>query len=95
MNIEKFVNEYLKDHRRDILLDPYNGLVEFVEAFQDKLTEGAAEGVIEEVSFSNGEQHNTICFSFDEESLHVENRIWVPRCGKDGDKVRVVVIKEN
>ncbi len=95
MNIEEFVNKYLKEHRHEVLLNPYNGVVDFAKAFQEKLMEDAMEGVIEEVSFNNGEQHNTIRFSFDEESLHVENRIWFPRCGKDGDKVRMIIIKEN
>lgn len=60
-----------------------------------KMLEEAVEGEIEEVSFNNGEKHNTVRFSFDEESLHVENRIWFPRSGKDGDKVRIVILKDN
>lgn len=31
MNIENFVNEYLKEYRHDILLNPYNGLIAFAE----------------------------------------------------------------
>jgi len=94
MKIEELVNEYLKEHRHDILLNPYDGLIEFTKLFLSELMKDAMEGVIEEVSFNNGEKHNTIYFSFDEESLHVENRIWFPRSGKDSDKVRIVVLKE-
>ena len=64
------------------------------DAHNEQMLKNAVEGVIEEASFNNGEKHNTIRFSFDEESLHVENRIWFPRSGKDGDKVRIVVLKE-
>ena len=73
-------------------------LVKFAQLVADwqkeRMMKDAVEGEIEEVSFNNGEEHNTIRFSFDEESLHVENRIWFPRSGKDGDKVRIVVLKE-
>lgn len=64
------------------------------DAHKEQILKGAVEGEIEEVSFNNGEVHNTIRFSFDEESLRVENRIWFPRSGKDGDKVRIVVLKK-
>lgn len=39
MNIEEFVNTYLQEHRHDVLLNPYNGLVEFVKAFQEEMME--------------------------------------------------------
>lgn len=64
-----------------------------MEEQKNQMMKEAVEGVIEEASFNNGEKHNTIRFSFDEESLHVENRIWFPRSGKDGDKVRIIVLK--
>lgn len=64
------------------------------EFCREDMLKDAVEGEIEEVSFNNGEVHNTIRFSFDEESLRVENRIWFPHSGKDGDKVRIVVLKE-
>ena len=65
-----------------------------VEEGKRLMMEEAVEGVVEDVSFNNGEKHNTIRFSFDEESLHSESRIWFPRCGKDGDKVRIIILKE-
>lgn len=43
MNIEQFVNDYLQDHRHDILLNPYNGLVEFAEAFKEQLANESTE----------------------------------------------------
>lgn len=95
MNIEEFVNNYLQEHHHDVLLNPYNGLIDFANAFKEQMMKEAVEGKIEEVSFNNGELHNTIFFSFNEESLHVENRIWFPRCGKEDDKVKIIVIKEN
>ena len=39
MNIEEFVNDYLQEHRHDVLLNPYNGLIEFAKVFQEKLME--------------------------------------------------------
>lgn len=41
MNIEEFVNDYLQEHRHDVLLNPYNGLVGFAKAFQEKVMEEA------------------------------------------------------
>lgn len=61
---------------------------------KSQMLKDAVDGKIEEVSFNNGELHNTIFFSFNEESLHVENRIWFPRCGKEGDKVKIVIIPD-
>lgn len=43
MNIEQFVNDYLQEHRHDVLLNPHNGLVEFAKAFQEKLMREAVE----------------------------------------------------
>lgn len=43
MNIEEFVNDYLQEHRHDVLLNPYNGLVGFAKAFQEKVMEEAVE----------------------------------------------------
>lgn len=44
MNIEEFVNDYLQEHRHDVLLNPYNGLVEFAKALQEKLMDDAVDG---------------------------------------------------
>ena len=37
MNLEKFVNDYLKEHRHDVLLNPYSGLIDFAKAFKRRL----------------------------------------------------------
>ena len=42
MNIEEFVNDYLQEHRHDVLLSPYNGLIDFAKAL---LAEVAADTV--------------------------------------------------
>ena len=63
--------------------------------YRKQMMEEAVEGIVEDVSFNNGEKHNTIRFSFDEESLHSESRMWFPRCGKDGDKVKIIIVKED
>lgn len=39
MNLEKFVNDYLKEHRHDVLLNPYSGLIDFAKAFKRRLLE--------------------------------------------------------
>ena len=44
MNIEEFVNDYLQEHRHDVLLSPYNGLIDFANAFKNKMMEDAVEG---------------------------------------------------
>ena len=36
MNIENFVNDYLQEHRHDVLLNPYNGLIDFTNAFKEQ-----------------------------------------------------------
>lgn len=48
MNIEEFVNDYLKKHLDDEFLYSYFGLVEFAKVFQEKLIEEAVEGVLVE-----------------------------------------------
>ena len=48
MNIEEFVNDYLQEHRHDVLLNPYNGLIDFANAFKNKMTKEAVEGRVSE-----------------------------------------------
>ena len=55
MNIEEFVNDYLQVHRHDVLLSPYNGLIDFANAFNERMMEGAVEGKVF-MSFAPG--HN-------------------------------------
>lgn len=46
MNVEEFVNEYLKEHRHDILLSPYNGLIDFANAFKEELKKEALDAEV-------------------------------------------------
>lgn len=46
MSIEEFVNDYLQEHRHDVLLSPYNGLIDFANAFKEQMIEGAVEGKV-------------------------------------------------
>ena len=45
MNIEEFVNDYLQEHRHDVLLSPYNGLIDFTNAIKEQMLKEAVEGV--------------------------------------------------
>ena len=60
MNIEEFVNEYLKEHRHDVLLNPYNGLIDFANAFKEQMTKGAMQ-----MYRCYDEEHNLVGFSVD------------------------------
>ena len=55
MNIEEFVNDYLQEHRHDVLISPYNGLIDFTNALKEQMLKEAVEGV-----FLNT-PHPTIC----------------------------------
>jgi hypothetical protein len=46
MNIEQFVNDYLQEHHHDVLLNPYNGLIDFANAFKGQMMKEAMEGKI-------------------------------------------------
>lgn len=46
MNIEEFVNDYLQEHRHDVLLNPYNGLIDFANAFKEQMMEEAVETTV-------------------------------------------------
>ena len=41
MNIEEFVNSYLQKHRHDVLLNPYNGLIDFANTFKEQMLKDA------------------------------------------------------
>ena len=43
MNVEKFVNDFLEEHTHDVLLSPYNALIEFAKQFKEKLNKEAME----------------------------------------------------
>lgn len=79
MNIEQFVNNYLQEHRHDVLLNPYNGLVDFAKAFQEELMQDAVEGTVH--NFSSYKPHPTVLVD--------------AKGFNQGDKVRVIIIKED
>lgn len=77
MNIEEFVNDYLQEHRHEVLLNPYNGLIDFANAFKNKIKTEAVEGEVLQVT------KNRIPFVM----LNLDAAKY-----KDGDKVRVIVL---
>lgn len=79
MKIEELVNEYLKEHRHDILLNPYDGLIEFTELFLSELMKDAVEGYVNYYEDSGG-------------ILMAEAQVGCPY--HNGDKVRIVILKE-
>ena len=82
MNIEEFVNDYLKEHRHDVLLCPYIALVEFANTFKKKMMEEAVEGVI-----CKDEYRETAPF------YYVESELFnLPHNMITGDKVRVIIL---
>lgn len=82
MNIEEFVNSYLQEHRHDVLLNPYNGLIDFANTFKEQMFKDAME--TEVWNYSSDEDLRAIpLFGIDK-----FNNL------KDGDKVRIIVIKD-
>ena len=86
MNIEEFVNDYLQEHRHEVLLNSYNGLVEFAKVFQEKLMKEAVKGHI------LGEIRNQ---EDDPYEIYAESD-FLPLNGKFkmGDKVKIIIVKE-
>lgn len=78
MNIEEFVNDYLQEHRHEVLLSPYNGLVEFAEALKAEALKKAVEGEVENASFG---------IVYLRKNLANEGY-------STGDKVRMIVLKK-
>ena len=94
MNIEEFVNAYLQEHRHDVLLNPYNGLVDFAKAFQEKMMKEAVEGEVCGRVFDhiNIRFADSIC-----KFLEPKNISHIPADVskyKVGDKVRIIIVKE-
>ena len=48
MNIEEFVNYYLQNYRHEVLLNPYNGLIEFAKVFQEKMMEEEVKWLVDD-----------------------------------------------
>ena len=81
MNIENFVNDYLQEHRHDVLLNPYNGLIDFTNAFKEQMMKEAVEGPV------------ILRDMYDNRSLDID--FVFPDNLKIGDKVRVIIVKED
>ena len=83
MNIEEFVSDYLQEHRHDILLNPYNGLIDFANAFKEQMLKDAVDGWLDE--------DNTPPYD-----LNIVCREKIP-CGKfkHCDNVKLIVVKED
>lgn len=79
MNIEEFVNYYLQNYRHEVLLNPYNGLVEFAKVFQEKLMKEAVEKTVFQVT---RKRTPVIMLTLDANEY------------KDGDKVQVIICKK-
>lgn len=78
MNIEEFVNSYLQEHRHDILLNPYNGLIDFANTFKEQMFKNTVEHyVIGEIA---GSPVGPVI-------VHYDDNLTI------GDKVRIVVLK--
>lgn len=81
MNIENFVNDYLQEHRHDVLLNPYNGLIDFTNAFKEQMMKEAVEGPV------------ILRDMYDNRSLDID--FVFPDNLKIGDKVRIIIVKED
>ena len=78
MNIEEFVNYYLQNYRHEVLLNPYNGLIEFAKVFQEKLMEEAVEGRV------------ILRDMYDDRGKDID--FTIPDNLKIGDKVRIIIL---
>lgn len=84
MNIENFVNDYLQEHRHDVLLNPYNGLIDFTNAFKEQMMKEAVDADVELILHDKT----------GDVRLHTG---YLPKeLGiKCDDKVRVIIVKED
>ena len=78
MNIEEFVNYYLQNYRHEVLLNPYNGLIEFAKVVQEKLMEEAVEGRV------------ILRDMYDDRGKDID--FTIPDNLKIGDKVRIIIL---
>ena len=91
MNIENFVNDYLQEHRHDVLLNPYNGLIDFTNAFREQMMKEAVEGY---VTFNYDAQKEGLpCVTVIANEKPLE--FYEGRGFKLGDKVRIIIVKED
>lgn len=86
MNIEEFVNDYLKEHRHDVLLSPYNGLVDFAEAMKEETLKDSVKCTVQRTPLNGPLGIQAFC-----SNANPDNQFY--NC-KEGDKVRVIILKE-
>ena len=84
MNIEEFVNDYLQEHRHDVLLSPYNGLIDFANAFKEQMLKEAVEGMVYDFRRIKEIGYSSAKIEFDK----------IPELD-DGDKVHIIIVKED
>ena len=87
MNIENFVNDYLQEHRHDVLLNPYNGLIDFANAFKEQMMKDAAEERVQRAPLNGPLGISAYCCNFPSEHPFYH-------C-KEGDKVKLIIVKED
>ncbi len=85
MNIEQFVNDYLQEHRHDVLLNPHNGLVEFAEALKAEELKEAVEGEVVKDHL----------VTQDPRYFYASINVNLPEGVSEGDKVRFIIVKED
>lgn len=81
MNVEEFVNEYLKEHRHDVLLSPYNGLIDFANAVKEELKKEAFDAEV--YRYMDPYKKNWTSFLVDVPSENFK------------DKAKIIVINED
>lgn len=87
MNIKQFVNDYLIEHRHDILLNTYSGLIKFAEAMKKEALKGAAicdAGICKLAD-------TAWVTPFDEDQFRQD----VYDNFRAGERVRVIIVKED
>ena len=77
MNIEEFVNDYLQEHRHDVLLSPYNGLIDFTNALKEQMLKEAVEAKVVGFDIEN----HTIFLTKNPTGLNLK------------DTVRIIIVK--
>lgn len=85
MNIEEFVNDYLQEHRHDVLLSPYNGLIDFTNALKEQMLKEAVDGEVVVPLYEGRCEGNDIW----------STEIKIPGRYEIGDKVRIIIIEED
>lgn len=83
MNIEEFVNDYLQNYRHEVLLSPYNGLIDFANAFKEQMLKDAVEGEV----YKFGE------VAYVKECNNAELTKYLSQFN-NGDRVKIIVIHE-